>query len=581
MMANLRRVSAPNDEIEQVSTRFASYGFICLTSVAVAVAIYQTVLATSRYIRTLLCLNKEKQNYFSHPMRYYALFKEHLLYAPLIRTRHHQEIRLFRGWGVGILPTRFQSILLMGIAAMNVTFCVKATYTNGTLRRLTMKDLGKQCGTLAVANMIPLVLTAGRSNPLIPLLGVSYDSFNLMHRWFGRICMALAIVHMSTYLVIGTAGDPAALIALVFGGPVPVAAGVIALTSFIVINIQSMAMIRHAFYEFFLHVHIALVIAVLIALWRHLVARPTQKIYLYIVTGLWAADRAVRLLRLVYRNIGGRGVTCATVQALPGDAVRVTLKLARPWNFRPGQYFFVTIPSVGLWTSHPFSAAWSEKFTVLTDDDGIAITNQDILARRQSMAISAVIRHRAGFTHQLFKKVTAAEDGIAKFSAIVEGPYGLTTSLSSYGTVILFAGGVGISHQLPYIRYLVTGYANGTLAVRRVCLIWVIQCLEHFEWVRPWITYIFSLDSRPEVLRIQLYVTRHTAKEIQPPSLDIETFCGRPNVDTLIGKEVEVQAGAVVVSVCGTGGMADDVRRAVRKRQGVSNIDLVEESFSW
>jgi predicted ferric reductase len=243
-------------------------------------------------------------------------------------------------------------------------------------------------------------------------------------------------------------------------------------------------MIRHAFYEFFLHVHIALVIAVLIALWRHLVARPTQKIYLYIVTGLWAADRAVRLLRLLYRNIGGYGMTCATVQALPGDAVRVTLKLARPWNFRPGQYFFVTIPSVGLWTSHPFSAAWSEEFKVLTDEDGIAITNQDVLARPQSTAISAIIRRRDGFTHQLFKKAAAADDGIAKFSAIVEGPYGLTTSLSSYGTVLLFAGGVGISHQLPYIRCLVTGYASGTFAVRRTCLIWVIQSLEQFEWVR-------------------------------------------------------------------------------------------------
>jgi predicted oxidoreductase len=97
----------------------------------------------------------------------------------------------------------------------------------------------------------------------------------------------------------------------------------------------------------------------------------------------------------------------------------------------------------------------------------------------------------------------------------------------------------------------------------------------------PWITSILSLGSRPDVLRIQLFVTRHTAKEIQPPSSDIETFRGRPNVDTLIGKEVELQAGAIVVSVSGTGGMADDVRRAVRKRQGVSNIDLVEESFSW
>ena len=52
-------------------------------------------------------------------------------------------------------------------------------------------------------------------------------------------------------------------------------------------------------------------------------------------------------------------------------------------------------------------------------------------------------------------------------------------------------------------------------------------------------------------------------------------------MNTLIGLESENQIGAMGVSVCGPGGLSDEVRRAVRKRQGIRNVDFVEESFSW
>lgn len=39
----------------------------------------------------------------------------------------------------------------------------------------------------------------------------------------------------------------------------------------------------------------------------------------------------------------------------------------------------------------------------------------------------------------------------------------------------MFAGGVGITHQVSYVRDLVAGYANGTVAARKVVLVWIIQ----------------------------------------------------------------------------------------------------------
>lgn len=154
--------------------------------------------------------------------------------------------------------------------------------------------------------------------------------------------------------------------------------------------------------------------------------------------------------------------------------------------------------------------------------------------------------------------------------------------MTSYGTVMLFAGGVGITHQVPHVRNLLAGFANGSVATRKVVLVWVIQAPEHLEWIRPWMTSILSMDKRRDALRIMLFVTRpRSTKEIHSPSATVQMFPGRPNIETMIDLEIESQVGAMGVSVCGSGELSDDVRAAVRRRQHVSNIDFVEEAFSW
>ncbi|KAL8877738.1 MAG: hypothetical protein Q9198_004300, partial [Flavoplaca austrocitrina] len=185
---------------------------------------------------------------------------------------------------------------------------------------------------------------------------------------------------------------------------------------------------------------------------------------------LWAAERFIRLATLIYRSFG-RGGTKAELELLPGDACRVTLKIARPWVFRPGQYAFITVPSVGLWTSHPFSIAWSNNNADEKNQDsekGYQITPEDILSSsREKTSMSLIIRRRTGFTDKLFEKAERSPSGITTVAALVEGPYGGHASLQSYGTVMIFAGGVGITHQVPFVRDLVAGYASGTLAARK------------------------------------------------------------------------------------------------------------------
>jgi len=41
---------------------------------------------------------------------------------------------------------------------------------------------------------------AGRNNPLINWLNLSFDTFNLLHRWFGRIVVLEALAHTFAWM---------------------------------------------------------------------------------------------------------------------------------------------------------------------------------------------------------------------------------------------------------------------------------------------------------------------------------------------------------------------------------------------
>ncbi|MCJ1372527.1 hypothetical protein MMC20_003752 [Loxospora ochrophaea] len=571
--------AAAQEEAADVdNVRFATYVLVIIASTVLALAIYRVVLASVRYVRTLTCLNNNTQQYFKAPNRAFGSLKQYLLYAPLFRKRHGQEMQLSSRLGFGILPTRFQSLFLGAVIGVNVALCVVGIEWHGPSSTM-LKHLRNRSGTLSVVNMIPLVILSGRNNPLISLLNISYDSFNLVHRWFGRIVMCEAVIHTAAWAVSKAQTGGWSGVATSLRTDSMMYTGLLGTVAAVAMSIQASSIVRHAFYEFFLHLHIILAILLMVGLWLHLDGFH-QQLYLLAAIIAWATERFVRTSLLLYRS-WGKGGTKAVVEALPGDAIRVTVKMARPWIYRPGQHMYITIPSVGLWTSHPFSVAWSDEEERLDSEKGLAMNRQDVLGMRKS-TMSLIIRRRGGFTNLMHQKAEKALEGQAVVNAWVEGPYGGLHSLHSYGTVMLFAGGVGITHQVPYVRDLVAGFANGTVAARRVILIWIIQSPEHLEWIRPWMTTILAMDRRRDILRIQLFVTRpRSTKEIHSPSATVQMFPGRPNVNTLIEMESENQIGTMGVSVCGTGSLGDDVRQAVRRRQAVRNVDFVEESFSW
>lgn len=551
---------------------------------------YSAIIRFNSHLRHLTSLGGPGAlRYFSSNNIIVSSVKSNLFYAPLLFFRRAREIRFSQHVTFGTLPTRFQALFIFLVITTNVFACVwNIPWSNPELQVLPI--LRNRTGTLSVVNTIPIMVMASVKNPLISLLDISYDTFNLNHRWFGRLAVLQAIAHTLCWMIskvqsAGWSGVQASMTGSF------IYSGFIAVIALCVVLLTSPKVFRNLAYEFFLHLHISLIVVVLVFLWMHLDGLPQQK-YLLGAIIIWASFRYLRLMTLLYRSIG-RGGSKARIEPLHGGAVKITLKVARPWTYRPGQSLYLTVPSIGLWTAHPFSVAWAGA----EDPLGQPISRQSSfnekapIVRKQTRemeratgeeTISLVVKKHSGLTHKLWNSAMMGEAGI-DVTALVEGPYGTERSLSSYGTVLLFASGVGITHQLGYVKQLVEGYAQGTVAAQRITLVWAVPTTECLDWIRPWMHEILSMEGRREVLRVLLYITRAgLSQAIQSPSEQVRMSRGRPDVEAIISREAMYKTGCMGVSVCAGGGLADEVRCVSRSMldRGV-NLDLIEEGFGW
>lgn len=171
----------------------------CWIAMVASLMLYTGVLFAVQYIRTVSCLNNDTQRYFARPTYWFGNLKRLFLDAPLFRTRHHREFKLSAALNVGTLPSRLQTTFLLAyLTATIVLTCISVQWDKSTEH--IEEQLLKRTGFMAIMNMIPLFLLAGRNNPLIVWTGITFDTYNLIHRWLGRIVVAEAIVHGSLWV---------------------------------------------------------------------------------------------------------------------------------------------------------------------------------------------------------------------------------------------------------------------------------------------------------------------------------------------------------------------------------------------
>lgn len=538
--------------------------------------------------------NPREQSFWTqNRTKWWPWLKEHFLYAPIWKVRHNREIQISSAISIGTLPSRGQMILLVVYGICNLAYCLAIPYN--TSIETTMAALRGRTGTLSALNMVPTVLFALRNNPLIWILNVPYDTFNLFHRWIARISILQAVLHVVFWAIntVLQGGWNAIYQSLTTGShAVSFTNGFVSTIILIVLACLAWSPLRHAFYETFLNIHKLAVTAALATAYMHLkVDRLPQYPWIELVFLLWILEYVVRIVRILYHNISTtHRFTRITVEALPAEACRVTLELARPWSSRPGTHVHLYIPTLSWLSSHPFSVAWTDVLPQHTELPTVNIEKASFsdpspnlnIITNQVTTITLICRARTGFTGRLFDRALAQSKRTWYTWGFVEGPYGTADSLSSYGTVLLFAGGVGITHQLSYLAPLIAGFRDSTVATRKITLVWSVPSADGLEWIKPWINRLLQIKGAKEVLKIVVFVTKPGKKEELSCGLEnMLMYPGRCDPGTFIDKEAAERIGAMVVTVCGPGAFADEVRKSVRRRVNVGVVDFKEEAFTY
>ncbi|EFW20944.1 metalloreductase [Coccidioides posadasii str. Silveira] len=533
--------------------------------------------------------------------------KKHILYAPLGRKRHNREFQLSTAVNVGTLPSRFHTILLTLYIGSQLAYCIILDYSVNKKAALVAEVRGRT-GNLAVLNMIPLIILSGRNNPLIPLLRVSFDTYNLLHRWIGRVVALEAIAHTLAWAI--NAVDATGWDSMWRGLREDsfYTWGLVSTVALAFLFVHSPSPLRHAFYETFLHLHQVGALVAMLGLYLHLdLDKLPQVPWMRFIIGVWILDRCARFIRLIYLNVSRRrGLTRVVAKALPGEATRVTFFLPNNARIEPGSHVYAYLPRISYWMSHPFSVAWVEKDERSDSDSDSALSEKTLASssaadfkssqtkefdeelngsKFRPTRVTLIMAARTGMTRKLYNAALASPNLTLETSGFIEGPYNSrpSSSFGSYGTVVLFSGGAGITHHLLQVKHLLEAAEAGTVATRKIYLVWGVRTTEHLSWVRGFMDSILHQPNRRDILITKLFISKpKSTREITSPSTTLQMFPGRCRPNIVLDEAMESRVGATVVSVCGPGSFADEVRASVRGRIGKGVvIDFVEESFTW
>lgn len=556
---------------------WGSLGFIVL----VLLALRMMERAWNKRRQSGVVSAPEDQTYWKIPQTSWtSKVKKHFIYASLWSKRHHREYRL-SSINFGSLPSRLHIVFISFYLACNIAFLLILTWDNPN-RYSVVADLRGRSGTLCVANMVPLVILAGRNNPLIPLLKISFDTYNLFHRWIGRIAVAEIVIHFICWAIAVVADGGWGLVREKISGDLFIAAGLAGLLCMLLVVLLSLSPIRHAFYETFLDIHIFLAAVIFTSTWVHCASSVVegglpQLPWIIAVVSLWVAERIARIARTLYFNWSGRGFTTASCEAMAGESTRVTLQLPRLVDIKPGTHAYLRFWGLNMWESHPFSIAWTDH----VDNSGLPVLETKIDRANTTTSVSFIVIAHGGVTRRLFNKAKSCPQGL-QVRASMEGPYAGYHRLESYGHAVLIAGAGGITHVVSYLRPLLERASVGTVATRRLTLVWIVREYQSLEWIRPHLDALRRIPQSEDILRVKVYVTRlQSPSDIIDANPTVRIIGGRPNLSLLLAEELAEQIGAMSVNVCGPGGLADDVREIVRQAQGATVIDFIEESFSW
>ncbi|KAK2026910.1 ferric reductase-like protein transmembrane component 4 [Colletotrichum zoysiae] len=505
------------------------------------------------------------------PATWCSIFRAWVIDPPLFGSRHNAPVF----FGLAVMPTRGQALFILYFIVINTVFSAvnyeyadPNTWYPGDQWRWMCMLVSNRLGLLSFANLPLVFLYAGRNNLLLWVTDWSHSTFLLLHRWIAAIATLQAILHSIIYLDVyvknGTHSSESREPYWYWG--------VVATVGLTVVFPTSAIPVRKKVYELFLAWHVAISILIIAGCYWHIVFAFGHKwgyeVWIFVCMAMWAFDRVARVARLARH-----GVKRASVVVIDGEYCRVTIP-----EVHASGVAYVYFPTLTwrVWENHPFSVASAilpsasqrDRATESSADEGQVNgrgEGQDDVEKRTEtvtslpggcysvshssrepphLGITFYIRMQSGITSLLRYRDSVPvllEVGYPSHSPLSESSH-------NSPTLVVLAGGVGITAVLPHVR-------------------------SHPGHVKLY----WGCRSRALVEDVE------NAGVLN--GIENELFIGkRMAVREVLESDVAGGRGEVCVLVSGPEGLIDEVRcvfnEIVRKGKG-GRARLIVESFGW
>ncbi|KAH8986463.1 iron reductase [Lactarius akahatsu] len=400
----------------------------------------------------------------SKELGYLSIFRSVLLLSPL---------------GVGL---NLGQILVVVIYFTVVVVCI---VTNAPLI-----DNPNRAGFMALAQL-PIVFLFATKNSILSLLlgpGHGYEKLNYVHRWSGRGMFLGAMVHGSLWIRNHVQYNLPVL------GPQKETSGVAAFALLCIIVLSTLRPVRIYLRQIFFYVHVLTYVSFFVTICYHTIyARP----WIYPALAFYALDLLLRLFR--YR------IKDATLTSVGNMTIINIYDCDGGWE--AGQHVQLRIFFEGrVFESHPLTIANAPTSTSCLSSRSI------VLGARVMGDWSRALDHYASTEQKRIARENSEKvDAVpVPVQVMIDGPYGgCSLDLGEYESVLLIAGGAGVTFTLGLLDDLVGRIASCT---RRVEFAWAIRSFGCINWSHPIPNSITTLV-RPDVHRLLAHV-------LSPPSAD-------------------------------------------------------------
>ena len=337
----------------------------------------------------------------------------------------------------------------------------------------TAERFSRTVAQLALSMMGLMVLPVTRNSVWQYVFGISWESLLRFHRIVARAFLLCSLTHMFSFWVVFSEKGvfPQAIFGAQPNGYVAdnqtISVMSVLFLFFVlpIMGVLTLEPVRRKYFEVFYFSHFISMVLFASTLWH------AASAWYFLLPGLalWAFDHAMRFTKSC------EAVSEVSLRHAAQGVTEVRFKLASKkhsvFHYEAGQYIFLHVPELAFLEFHPFTISSSPLDDVTT-------------CHVKSVGVEGQ------FTTKLYG--LAVSSGLVPLSGgpvlCVDGPYGHPVDLQLFTTVLLVAGGIGITPLHSLVRTAVLMHKQsidgGRGRLRRLRLLWTARQTDMFDMFR-------------------------------------------------------------------------------------------------